>query len=672
MNELRNEIISVFEKNELDRFSDLIEEYEQKFPYDLEIFTWKGAYHFCKMEWEEAERFFLEGIRINPYHYDLNFNLALLYEQTGRYFLAYEYYSKSNYLQEGRCGDIESILNLLIEKMQKKSEELTDEEEIAKFHKELEDFNRDFEKNLRDGFGMKCISPWGWEMEIPFIGEFLPSRKEYYVANYNRIGIMNSRAKTYDSVEIRKAVSYRDHCRLYFEEEHLIPVAIDESGFIEIEHNGIPYKMYQFGKTYHYYRLSGAIRIKAADRSPVIVGEPVVYRKQPQRKSLVLSLFIDGLTQAFLNENDFSECMPNTYRYFSKGIHCVRAYSTGEWTYPSLASYFTGVYHQTHKMFLPVIDQSLPEGYKILGEYMKEAGFTTGTFSGNWRTNPDYGYIRGMDKTVTGTYGERFSVREIVAELIDNMDAMKETNQYYYVNIMELHDVADEYKLPLQVQTALSLKELRQDMKNDSTSVKQVFSEEKEARYREQMKYVDKYLGILFEHIRKTFSDQEVLVTLFSDHGQGFLIHEGEFFLDDKRTQVPLLINDGGKELRICEEPISAVDYLPIMGSLVGFEVEMKSIDGILPKYFGGESERDFTVSENLFPGDTYKIALRSKKDVFYFESKEEVEYDGRVLLDEFDVKLMDIDGNPIFDADREKRYIDFVMDHMRYFRIYR
>ena len=70
MNELRNEIISVFEKNELDRFPDLIEEYEQRFPYDLEIFTWKGAYHFCRMEWEEAERFFLEGIQINPYHYD--------------------------------------------------------------------------------------------------------------------------------------------------------------------------------------------------------------------------------------------------------------------------------------------------------------------------------------------------------------------------------------------------------------------------------------------------------------------------------------------------------------------------------------------------------------------------------------------------------------------------
>lgn len=672
MNELRNEIISVFEKNELDRFPDLIEEYEQRFPYDLEIFTWKGAYHFCRMEWEEAERFFLEGIQINPYHYDLNFNLALLYEQTGRYFLAYEYYSKSNYLQEGRCGDIEEILNLLIEKIQKKSEELTDEEGIVKFYEDLDSFNQDFEKNTRDGFGMKCIAPWGWEIEIPFIGEFLPSRKEYYVANYNRIGIMTSRAKTYDSVEIRKAVSYRDYCSLYFEEEHLIPVAIDESGFIEIEHNGTRYKMYQFAKTYHYYKLKGEVKIKAVDQSRVIVGEPIAYRYKVQKKRLVISLFIDGMTQAFFKENDFSECMPKTHKYFSKGIHCVRAYSTGEWTYPSLASYFTGVYHQTHKMFLPVIDQSLPEDYKILGEYMKEAGFTTGTFSGNWRTNPDYGYIRGMDKTVTGTYGERFSVKEIVSELIDNIDAMKETNQYYYVNIMELHDIADEYKLPLQVQTALSLKDLRQDVKNDSTSVKQVFSEEKENRYREQMKYVDKYLGILFDHIKNTFSDQEVLVTLFSDHGQGFLIHENEFFLDDKRTQVPLLINDGGSELRICKEPISAVDYLPIMGRLVGFEVEMESIDGILPKYFGGELERDFTVSENLFPGDTYKIALRSKEDIFYFESKEVVEYDGRVELEKFDVKLMDINGNTIFDADREKFYIDFVMDHMKYFRIYR
>ena len=45
------------------------------------------------------------------------------------------------------------------------------------------------------------------------------------------------------------------------------------------------------------------------------------------------------------------------------------------------------------------------------------------------------------------------------------------------------------------------------------------------------MSYVDRYLGILFQYLKDTYKDEEILVSLFSDHGQGYLIPDRGQFL---------------------------------------------------------------------------------------------------------------------------------------------
>ena len=54
------------------------------------------------------------------------------------------------------------------------------------------------------------------------------------------------------------------------------------------------------------------------------------------------------------------------------------------------------------------------------------------------------------------------------------------------------------------------------------------------------LQYMDRYLGMLFSYLEHTYKENEIVVALFSDHGQGYLIPENGQFLGPERTNVHL------------------------------------------------------------------------------------------------------------------------------------
>lgn len=96
-----------------------------------------------------------------------------------------------------------------------------------------------------------------------------------------------------------------------------------------------------------------------------------------------------------------SELMPNTARYFEKGLICTQAYSSGEWTYPSIAGAMSGLSAVQHMMFHNEIDWKLPDDVKTLIEYFHQDGYYTSIFSEDYRIIPSYGYIRGCDRFIS-------------------------------------------------------------------------------------------------------------------------------------------------------------------------------------------------------------------------------------------------------------------------------
>lgn len=101
------------------------------------------------------------------------------------------------------------------------------------------------------------------------------------------------------------------------------------------------------------------------------------------------------------------------------------------------------------------------------------------------------------------------------------------------------------------------------------------------------------------------------------------------------------------------------------MCSLAGIPLKNEQIDGRLPRFFGGESEREYVISESIHPGDHYEAAVIAKEQTFYFTSGGRVEYDGRFELGEYQCRILDRDGNECREQADIEKFMTALMEHI-------
>lgn len=177
-------------------------------------------------------------------------------------------------------------------------------------------------------------------------------------------------------------------------------------------------------------------------------------------------------------------------------------------------------------------------------------------------------------------------------------------------------------------------------------------------------------LAGLYQYIENNYEENEIVITLFADHGQGYLVRPEEEFLCDERTKIAFMTKGGGVSGKT-EELISACDYTPIICKLAGIEYNYENTDASLPVVYGGEKEREFTVTESIHVGDPYQILLNGRDFTFYLKGIEKVTSECRVPLDTYEVKLSDKNGNILHDKDKINYYTKWCLDHIGSCRIY-
>ena len=139
--------------------------------------------------------------------------------------------------------------------------------------------------------------------------------------------------------------------------------------------------------------------------------------------------------------------------------------------------------------------------------------------------------------------------KDVVIEAIKHIETFKDTNQYLWLGFMDIHDAGSEEHRSILQQTQMGL-EFRKYLKEEKKkSVYESYSETRIARYRESIKELDLYLGILFHYIETHFEEDNVIVSLMSDHGQAYLVKEEDCLLQEERTRVPMLFK-GYKKLK--------------------------------------------------------------------------------------------------------------------------
>lgn len=663
---LKTQIMTKFQQGELNGIEDLILAYEEENPKDLELISMKVTYFVYMGNNEEALNWACIGVRRNPFNTEANYNLAYVYDLVGDPYEAYRWYSKALFLATNENN--EDVLNLNItENLNKIMKQLKAMANTTKDKKEEDHILKQIERlkeEGKNGFGLLTNTFKDYETNIgkAYIDY---DGHEAYVGFYDR---MANHFQTADNMiqekgEIRPIVVKCDRIQVDDRCERILPIVSEEKNILVIQEDQKEYTLpIKKPKHFSYYRVKP--NTKLFSKLPIQIGKPIPLMYDEKKKKIVLSLFVDGLSQILLEEEGFEKIMPNTYQFFKKGTICNNAYSASEWTYPSLASYVTGLDTTHHMLIHNKLNATLPLDTTTLTEYFSKAGYQTAKIDGDWRSTPNYGYLRGMDRILFQHQWTGMRTQEVVCDALDHMELMKDTNHYMWIGIGDLHDIADEVVLPASVESKLSIAE--RVIENGETSAKQPFSMNKRKAYIEQAKMIDQYLGLIYTYIEKNYTEEEYIVSLFADHGQGYFVKPNEFFLSPERTKVAFMFRGGHVKEAFCNELISTVDYSTILCKLCGVEMNHENIDGRLPKQFGGVNEREYVIAESIHPKDCYYASVYWKDYICNFAAVEPVREDGRFSLNQgYSIELLDYSHNSLHDDDLLQKNLKIILDHI-------
>lgn len=134
--QIKNSIKDLTENNELDEADRLIIDYETIVKNDIEIYSMKAVIAIIQDRLSDAQEIVKSGLEIQGNNFDLNYNLAYIYEKKGLYLNALETYEKIVFNME-ECEQQKKIieyLNVLEDKnretIQKQLNEIKSNEEV--------------------------------------------------------------------------------------------------------------------------------------------------------------------------------------------------------------------------------------------------------------------------------------------------------------------------------------------------------------------------------------------------------------------------------------------------------------------------------------------------------------------------------------------------------------
>lgn len=639
-----------------------IAKYRRINPQDIDLIAMETIYHLSENNLNLALKYALEGVKRYPCNGEMYYNLASVYERQEDYYNAFVNYGKASTVYFFTKNPKLEKLNVFqcVSNCREKYERYMDRNEY-----------KTYDEMLIDAFGLvvgafrnyqQVIGNYFWESETEkrYVGIYRDSLLRWQAGNEDLIHMKG---------EFLKVIEGKEYTIEKGNTEVLLPIAVENSETIHrIQVGEKNYVIEQaYSKHFNYYRLPAGSIVYSSKKA--YYGKPIPLCQKKDKKKLVLNIFVDGLSQCILDGKKFESNMPYTASFFKKGVVCSNAYSTAEWTYPSIVNYVTGLDTTHHMLFHNVLDGVIPKEIPTLAEYFHDKGYFTSTIGGNWRAIPNYGHARGYDQFVYQNEWTGFKAEMMVGNVIDHIEAFKETNQFLWITIGDLHDISDEIDLPNSVQSSMKIEECIQK-KHGSTSVKQEFSELKIIAYEKMAKRIDVLLNILYLYLEKNYNEEDIIVSLFADHGQGYLVPDSEHFMSRGRSNVAFMFREAGLKPQECDEIISTSDYIKIMCKLADIKMKEVEIDGKLPKVFGGEG-REYALSESIHPNDPYYAAIYSKDENFFFGNPFPVLDDGRFYLKKYRAWLTDKQGNRIVNEEKYNLYLDIIMEHIKPLLIY-
>ena len=378
--------------------------------------------------------------------------------------------------------------------------------------------------------------------------------------------------------------------------------------------------------SYSHLRLCETTTLICEDDAPFAVGAPILLGHSPARKKLVLNILLDALPWNVVRPH-FAEWMPNIARFFARGTIFDEHFSTSEYTYPALPAIETGRYAHHTQLFCAESSHELAPEILTLAECMKDLGYHTAAPI----TSPDgvyNGTMRGYDRLITATW--QLPSLLGTSRAIHHIEAFGEADLFAFLHLSDVHPWdAMGLHFAAEVETRLPLAQRLFAWEKATASVRLPDFEIYKAQFRAGLSDADRNIGALLSYIERRYSDDEFIVSLYSDHGSSVFTPRPEGAEPDiiGEHSTWMMRGAGVPEGVVAQELTSIVDLYPTLAHLCGFPAA-SDIDGSLPAVFGGR-ERDAVYSFCMYPGQTYKLAMRTKTHALRLETRTPVERDG-------------------------------------------
>ena len=178
----------------------------------------------------------------------------------------------------------------------------------------------------------------------------------------------------------------------------------------------------------------------------------------------------------------------------------------------------------------------------------------------------------------------------------------------------------------------------------------------------------DRSLGVLFNYLETHYNEDEYVVQLYSDHGAS-VYDNHPYVMSRYQTSAAYMVRGADiPQLGLVEELTSELDIYHVMAKVHGFEAPSYT-DGNLPAALGGR-EREYTISNSIYPGQTYKLCIRTAKYEFQLESKEVVDVDGTVDMTGASMFILDreYEWKQCYDMNLLKYFMDIAREHTKSF----
>ena len=402
------------------------------------------------------------------------------------------------------------------------------------------------------------------------------------------------------------------------------------------------------------FRLTETAEITPASDAVYAVGTPIRLGHSPARRKLVLNILIDGLAWNIARTR-FPDAMPNIARFFARGTIFDQHFSTSECTYPSLPVIETGRYPIHTQVFNERDSHEIPLDMMTLSECMTDLGYYAAAPMGA-SDSLTCGALRGYDQLNTAAW--KLPSAEATDRAIMQLEAFDETDQFLYLHVTDVHPWnAKGLKFHPAVESHLPLSERLFELDEHIASVRLPKLKIYQEQFWRSLRRADRNLAQLLTYIEEHYAEKEYLVSIYSDHGNSIFSTPVNGVMDviaENSTRATWMMRGAGvPDGRIVNELTSTADLYPTLGALCGFPVA-EDIDGNLPAVFGGK-ERDAVYSMSMFPGQTYKLAVRTHAHAFRLETRELLDEDGTVDFADARVGIYprghELDENHIVDS---------------------